>query len=104
MAKNLKQLGLSLEQKRRMVQMPVDDYSVRVLCDRLGRSSDYYQLKQQDENEVNSAIQDVVAEWPTYGYRRVTNQLQRRGGALPSRARPPGRPPQVPARPTRPRR
>jgi hypothetical protein len=61
--------------------MLADDYSVSLLCDLLGctRSSYYYQAKQQDENEVKSAIQDVVAEWPTYGYRRVTKQLQRQG-------------------------
>lgn len=61
--------------------MLADDYSVSLLCDLLGcpRSSYYYQPKQQDENEVKSAVQDVVAEWPTYGYRRVTKQLQRQG-------------------------
>ncbi len=58
-----------------------DDYSVSLLCDLLGcrRSSYYYQTKPKDETEVKSAIQDVVAEWPTYGYRRVTKQLQRQG-------------------------
>jgi transposase InsO family protein len=61
--------------------MLASDYSVSLLCGLLGcpRSSYYYQPKQQDENEVKSAIQDVVAEWPTYGYRRVTKQLQRQG-------------------------
>jgi putative transposase len=61
--------------------MLASDYSVSLLCALLGclRSSYYYQPKQQDENEVKSAIQDVVAEWPTYGYRRVTKQLQRQG-------------------------
>jgi putative transposase len=61
--------------------MLADDYSVSLLCDLLGcpRSSYYYQPKLQDENEVKSAIQNVVAEWPTYGYRRVTKQLHRQG-------------------------
>jgi putative transposase len=61
--------------------MLADDYSVSLLCDLLGcsRSSYYYQPKLQDENEVKSAIEDVVAEWPTYGYRRVTKQLHRQG-------------------------
>ena len=61
--------------------MLADDYSVSLLCALLGcsRSSYYYQPKPQNETEVKSAIQDVVAEWPTYGYRRVTKQLQRQG-------------------------
>jgi transposase InsO family protein len=61
--------------------MLADDYSVSLLCNLLGcsRSSYYYQPKLQDEKEVKSAIEDVVAEWPTYGYRRVTKQLHRQG-------------------------
>lgn len=58
-----------------------DDYAVSLLCDLLGcrRSSYYYQPQPKDETEVKSAIQHVVAEWPTYGYRRVTKQLHRQG-------------------------
>jgi putative transposase len=61
--------------------MLADDYSVSLLCALLGcsRSSYYYQPKPQNETEVKSAIEEVVAEWPTYGYRRVTKQLQRQG-------------------------
>ena len=61
--------------------MLVDDYSMSLLCDLLGcpRSSYYYQPEPQDEDEVKSAIEKVAAEWPTYGYRRVTKQLQRQG-------------------------
>ena len=61
--------------------MLADDYSVSLLCDLLEcpRSSYYYQPKLHDENEVKSAIEDVVIEWPTYGYRRVTKQLHRNG-------------------------
>jgi putative transposase len=61
--------------------MLADDYSVSLLCDLLGcpRSSYYYQPHLPDEKEVKSAIQDMVAEWPTYGYRRVTKQLHRQG-------------------------
>jgi putative transposase len=61
--------------------MLADDYSVGLLCDLLGcpRSSYYYQPHLPDEKEVKSAIQDMVAEWPTYGYRRVTKQLHRQG-------------------------
>jgi len=56
-----------------------DDYSVSLACDLLecSRSSYYYQPRLKDETEVKSAIESVAAEWPTYGYRRVTKQLHR---------------------------
>lgn len=58
-----------------------EDYAVSLLCGLLGcsRSSYYFQPKLRDEAEVKSAIQNVAAEWPTYGYRRVTKQLHRQG-------------------------
>jgi transposase InsO family protein len=64
--------------------MLADDYSVSLVCELLGcsRSSYYYQPNPKDEAEVKSAIEQVAAEWPTYGYRRVTKQLQRQGWDL----------------------
>ena len=64
-----------------MIQVLADDYPVSLLCDLLAcpRSSYYYQPTLQDETEVKSAIEEVVIEWPTYGYRRVTKQLRRKG-------------------------
>jgi len=64
-----------------VIRMLADDYWVNLLWDLLGcpRSSYYYQPMLEDETEVKSAIQGVVAEWPTYGYRRVTKQLRRKG-------------------------
>ena len=58
-----------------------EDYPVSLTCDVLGcgRSSYYYQSKQRDETEIKAAIDAVAAEWPTYGYRRVTAQLRRPG-------------------------
>jgi putative transposase len=58
-----------------------DDYAVSRLCELLGcsRSSYYYHTQQKEDAEVKSAIQSVAAEWPTYGYRRVTKQMQRQG-------------------------
>jgi putative transposase len=55
------------------------DYSVNLLCNLLGcsRSSYYYQPKQRDEIEDRAAIESVAEEWPTYGNRRVTEQLRR---------------------------
>ena len=62
-----------------MIQVLAKDYSVSLLCNLLGcsRSSYYYQPKQRDETEDRVAIESVAAEWPTYGYRRVTKQLRR---------------------------
>jgi putative transposase len=55
------------------------DYPLSLACDILGcaRSSYYYRPKQRDETEIKDAIDAVAAEWPTYGYRRVTAQLRR---------------------------
>jgi len=55
------------------------DYRITVACDVVGcvRSSYYYQPNQRDEAEIKAAIEAVAAEWPTYGYRRVTAQLRR---------------------------
>jgi putative transposase len=36
-------------------------------------------LKRESEAALRSAIEIVVAEWPAYGYRRVTHELRRRG-------------------------
>jgi len=65
--------------------MLAQDYPVTLACDVLGctRSSYYHQPTQQaDEVELRAAIKDVAAEWPTYGYRRVTAQLQRQDWAV----------------------
>jgi len=64
-----------------VIQVLADDYPVSLLCDLLAcpRSSYYYQPQLPDETEVKSAIEEVVIEWPTYGYRRVTKQLRRKG-------------------------
>ena len=55
------------------------DYAVTLACDLLGcaRSSYYHQAEPPDETELKAAIETVIAEWPTYGYRRVTAQLHR---------------------------
>ena len=61
--------------------MLTHDYPVTVACEVLGlaRSTYYYVGQERDETAVEAAIKAVVAEWPTYGYRRVTAQLQRQG-------------------------
>jgi transposase InsO family protein len=58
-----------------------EHYPVALICDVLdcARSSYYYPVEPQDETRLIAAIRAVVAEWPTYGYRRVTAQLKRQG-------------------------
>ncbi len=70
-----------LERKWQVIQMLADDYSASLLCDLLGcpRSSYYDQATLPGKVEVKSAIEDVIAKRPTYGYRRVTKQVQRKG-------------------------
>jgi putative transposase len=54
-------------------------YPLQVVCQVLAypRSSYYYQAHGCDDEELCEAIQRVAAEWPTYGYRRITAQLRR---------------------------
>ncbi len=62
--------------------MLAQDYPITLACDVLGCTrSSYYHLatEQPDEVELKVAIKAVAAEWPTYGYRRVTAQLRRQG-------------------------
>jgi putative transposase len=57
-----------------------EEYPVKVVCEALGvsRSSYYYQpVESPDEAVLREAIKETAAEWPTYGYRRITKQLQR---------------------------
>ncbi len=57
-----------------------DAYPVRLLCRLLGvpRSSLYYQpCPLEDEAMLKTALLDLAAEWPTYGYRRLTPMMRR---------------------------
>ena len=61
--------------------MLAGEYPVTVVCEILGvgRSSYYYQpIESSDETKLKGAIKKTAAEWPTYGYRRITQQLRRR--------------------------
>lgn len=50
------------------------------MCELLGlaRSSYYYQSQTPADDTLAQAIGEVVGQWPTYGYRRVTAQLRRK--------------------------
>ncbi len=46
------------------------------------RSSYYYQGQVADETTLKQAIEQVAAQWPTYGYRRLKKQLERDTGQI----------------------
>ncbi len=57
-------------------------YPIRLLCRLLDvpRSSFYYAARPvADEAMLKTALLDLAAEWPTYGYRRLTAMLRRLG-------------------------
>jgi transposase InsO family protein len=64
-----------------MVMKLAREYPVSLVCRTLGcpRSSYYYQGKGRDDQILKEALKQVAGTWPTYGYRRLTAQLQREG-------------------------
>ena len=55
-------------------------YPIRVVCRLLDvpRSSVYYHARPPlDEASLKTALLDLAAEWPTYGYRRLTAMMRR---------------------------
>jgi putative transposase len=58
-------------------------YSVSQVCRvlELPRSSYYYQAQTDTDQrtEIEAALQQLAAQWPTYGYRRLTVHLHREG-------------------------
>ena len=68
--------------KQQLVEALQPDYSVRQICDVLGlhRSGLYYQPKRDPfEHQLRQEIEHLAACYPTYGYRRITQLLRRRG-------------------------
>jgi putative transposase len=60
-------------------------YPVQKACQMLEypRSSFYYTLRVNEQDQrLIPAIRTVAGEWPTYGYRRITAQLNRQGWAV----------------------
>jgi putative transposase len=57
---------------------------VRMLCKVVGLapSTYYYRSVAEDDLEVRSLVEAVAAEYPRYGYRRITAQLRRLGHAV----------------------
>ncbi len=59
----------------------VGTYPARLVCRVLAvaTSSHYYRPVTRDESELKTAIGELAGCWPTYGYRRITAELQRAG-------------------------
>lgn len=57
------------------------DYPVQAICAVLdvARSSVYYAGLNTDETVLKEAIERLAGDWVTYGYRRITQMLQREG-------------------------
>lgn len=64
-----------------MIAVLAEEYPATVVCEVLGvaRSSYYYRpVEPSAEARLQEAIKQTAAEWPTYGYRRITEQLRRK--------------------------
>lgn len=58
-----------------------EQYPIQKLCAVLDlpRSSAYYEPRPSEDRSLLEALIEVAGQWPTYGYRRLTKQLQREG-------------------------
>lgn len=57
------------------------EYPVRLLCERLAcaPSAYYHRSEGRDDTELRELIEQIILEFPCYGYRRITVELRRRG-------------------------
>lgn len=67
-----------------MIRTLAEGQPVRRLCNLLAvaASSYYYQAQPNDDLSVLAWVEEVLLEFPTYGIRRVTAELQRRQHAI----------------------
>ena len=73
---------LTPSEECQIVEVLRTDYSVREICETLGftRSNLYYQPKKDPcEPVLRDEIEKLAAEYPTYGYRRITQLLVHQG-------------------------
>src|SRR5262249_9110638 len=79
--KSLTDAGWSVAEKREVVMNLGKTYPIRLVCRLLGvpRSSVYYACHPYPDGDamIKSALLDVAAEYPTYGYRRLSWMLRR---------------------------
>ena len=59
--------------------MLAKDYPIALGCSVIGlaRSAYYYEAVEADEVAVKQAVEEIAAQFPTYGSRRITAQLRR---------------------------
>ncbi len=59
--------------------MRAEGHPATVSCDvlKLPKSSYYYRAVEVDEAEIEAAIEEIAGQFPTYGIRRVAQQLRR---------------------------
>jgi putative transposase len=67
-----------------MMLLLCEHFTITKLCEVLDvpRSSAYYEPRPGEDRPLLDALMDVAGQWPTYGYRRLTKQLQREGHAV----------------------
>jgi len=58
-----------------------EEFPVTLVCSSLGlpRSSFYYRSHKQEPEDLRSALLEEAEAWPSYGYRRITEELRRKG-------------------------
>jgi hypothetical protein len=71
-------VGRSIEEKRAMIDQLETDYTVRRFGDPLEcpPSTYSYQSQAVSDEDLITAIEDLLMRWPVYGYRRVLKHLQ----------------------------
>ncbi len=67
-----------------MITHLAPEYPRQLLCQVFSfpRSTFYHQAATVDERPVRDALVRLAGQWPTYGYRRLTVELQREGQAV----------------------
>jgi transposase InsO family protein len=72
---------LSREAKRQIVCELSGEYPVQKLCEvvMLPKSSYYYSSNQADEADLKAQLQELAGRWPTYGARRLSEEMRRAG-------------------------
>ena len=61
-----------------------DRYPITTICQvlNLAPSTYFYPSQAKDETALKRLLVEVAGEWPTYGARRLSHELQRRGHAI----------------------
>jgi transposase InsO family protein len=67
-----------------VIEQLAGEYPVAALCQwwDLPRSSFYYRTRRTDSPELLAALLQLAAQWPTYGWPRLTAELRRQGWAV----------------------